>query len=1212
MPTPTNRVPVRVARGNIATLTASIDQLFEGEIVYAVDEKTLYAVDSGQLISVAGDGVNSVNGQTGNVLLGVEQLIDVDLTGVANGDMLIYQNGEWVNIPATAGGTVYSVDVTGDNAITATGGPITNTGSISLSLEPTGVTAGQYTLPSVTVDAQGRITDIEAGVAPDQDLNDLQDVNAPTPGIGDGLIWNGVNWINTPDVGGGAEDLGDLNDVNLDDAPPLDGQALVYDIQTATWKPGTVTIEPEPVELALGDLTNVDVPTVASDRFILQYSASKGLWEDKKLFVNSINDIRDFDVYGEEYGDILVWDGSDWVAGYPNTVGPIALDSYTTTPEESPLLGGDRLLPDAQAWEDLGFVLASDRDPLNGFSLDRFNQQIRPRDFGYSNLEYWKAFGHRVPGIENFTLEMGYDDVINIGRHKLNFNKPGNDYFDQQSQTWSVYDYVDDAENASLMEISIFIQDIADKNMDLYRAGVCPAHYDEDGTMWTIIRRELVSALSVNRNFAIEHWFGSEGQLFTKVSPPSWGFNWTTGTNGWPRAEFEHGIYFLGQRVDEGTNCTPRSLEGYGHLGWTNTPRRGGYVNFIGPVEQRPPLPLDQYNLGELGDVDTTGAAVDDILQYDGTNWIVGQLPEAPEPPEVPDELSDLNDVDTAGAQPGQALLYDGSEWQPGDLPSPGTDLSNASLDDIGDVNAPAPSIGQLLQWNGSEWVPADAPQSGAGSLDDLTDVNVTTPAPEDTQVLAYNQSDDEWQAANPRATAGAPTATTFPGLPGEMRYSETHFYICIAPNTWKEVELQAIGGGGTPDPELGDIADGGDFLNGIEGTINTILDGGNWTNGISLDQENVEFDGGYFTPEPIPEPQPGDAIDGGNFQNGTSNGTNFYVDGGNFTTGAPGQGDNEQDGGVITPELPGPDEIIDGGDFEDGTSEGGSFSLDGGNFTIGQGTGPDATLDGGFFTGNIPGSDDVIDGGDFNDGTPGTDFRVDGGDFTTGAAGGPDVVLDGGFFSPELPGPNDSIDGGNWEFGFSNGSNFYLDGGNFTTGQNGPGGIADGGFWSDIVLPGPDDTINGGDFETGAGGTEFYLDGGNFTTGANGTGGEADGGYWSEIVIPGPDEIIDGGDFETGAPGTDFRIDGGHFTTGESGTDGTIDGGNFTEDVAFDGVDGGNFTTGAAGADREVVDGGQFTFGWVIDDSPADGGDFTIPLDGSDDGTLDGGEFEI
>lgn len=1167
MPTPTNRVPVRVARGNAATLNASIAELFEGEIVYAVDEKILYAVDSGILVPVAGDGVLSVNGQQGNVLLGLGDLTDVDVVGLADGDMLVYENGEWINTPATSGGTVYSIDVTGDNAISATGGPVTNSGVIALELNPTGVVPGEYNHPRITVDAQGRISSVVAETPPDQNFNDLLDVSVPAPGIGDGIVWNGVNWVNSPDVGGGVETLGELSDVDLDTTPPSDQQALIYDDLTNTWKPGTVTFEPEPVVLELGDLTNVDVPTFPFNKSILRYSSTTQKWEDGPLYLDDLNDIDTVYVNSPKNGEVLVYDESiqEWVNRPPNTVGPIELDKFTTTPDESPLHGGDRLLPDRQAWLDLGYVLGSDNEPaLDGPNfLDEICQQISAEEVYYSFIDGWQAFGGLIDTIPNTRLEFNPLDsrgvIINMNLLVTQILKPGETYLNQASNVFSTYDYIDDSSNRSQMEITLFPEDISDRDVRLWRTGVCPIYLDENKEAWTIIRKEYVSVLTTSRNFAIEHWFSARGALYNKVSTPSWGFNWQTGRT----EDYEHGIYFEDNELwandpnRDRTDLSPRSDEGYGHKNWANTPNRGGYVNFVGPIEQRPPLP--PIFLNDLEDVNSSAAVADDILKYDGTEWVPAQLPEAVE---VPDELSDLTDVDTSNAQTGQVLTYDGSEWSPGDLPTE-VDLSNESIDALSDVDttSDAPEVGQLLQWDGSNWVPADAPQSGASSLNDLTDVNVDTPAPEDTQVLAYNQSDDEWQAANPRATAGAPTATTFPGLPGEMRYSETHFYICIAPNTWKEVELQAIGG--TPDPELGDIADGGDFLNGIEGTINTILDGGNWTTGLSLDQENVEFDGGYFAPD---EPQLGDAIDGGNFLDGTSNGTNFYVDGGNFTTGAPGQGNQELDGGIITPEPETP-----------------------------------------------PGPDDIIDGGDFENGTPGTDFRVDGGNFTTGQAGGPDVVLDGGFFVPDPPAPGDSIDGGNWEFGFSNGSNFYLDGGNFSTGQNGTGGIADGGFWSEIILPGPDDTIDGGDFETGAGGSEYYLDGGNFTTGQSGTGGEADGGYWSEIVIPGPDETIDGGDFINGGDtGTDFFIDGGNFTTGEAGTDGTIDGGDFTEDVVFDGVDGGNFTTGAAGADREVVDGGNFTFGYVIDDSPADGGDFTIPLDGTDEGVLDGGEFEI
>lgn len=1272
MPTPTNRVPVRVARGNIATLSASIDQLFEGEIVYAVDEGVLYAVDSGRLISVAGDGVTSINGQTGNVLIGIEQLVDVDLTSVANGDMLVYENGEWVNVPATAGGTVYSVDVTGDNAISSTGGPITNSGSISLELNPTGVTPGEYLYPKITVDAQGRITDVVPNASPDTGLDDLADVSAPTPGIGDGIVWDGINWVNSPDVGGGSDELGGLSDVDLDgDNTPLNGQALVYDALAGNWIPGTVDVELPPILLELDDLTDVDTSGFIGNDYVLEYRSSTQTWNPRPKSLNELNQIDEVWVGGAlEYlpptnGDVLTYNEylDVWENRPPLSTGQISLSTYTTTPEESPLVGGQGLLPSRQAWLDLGFTLAGNGyDPEDdqqgpGFNFNYTNQIITLDQIGEETwLDGWQAFGGLAPNMQGFTLQTSIDNTINLGLYTTHINKPNNSIPGQMRYWSGKYNYISEATTTAQMEIAVVVDDIKSKQMRLWRTGILPNYVDEKGGNWTVIRKELVSELTTTRHFCIEHWFGQNGGLFTKLGNPSWGFSWVSGrvvqdTDD----EFQHGLYFDGNKDyedEEQLNALPRSVDGYGHRNWANTPTRGGWVSFTGPVET-PYIP--SINLDDLADVDTTNATADDIIKYDGTNWVLGQLPDVSN---VPSVLDDLDDVDTAGAQSAQVLGYDGTEWGAVDLPT-GVDLSQESLDSLGDVSTPSPEVGQLLQWNGSEWVAADAPESGAGSLDDLTDVNVSTPAPEDTQVLAYSQSDDEWQAANPRATAGAPTATTFPGLPGEMRYSDTHFYICIAPNTWKEVELQAIGG--SPDPELGDIADGGDFLNGIEGTIDTILDGGNWTTGSTLDQEDVIMDGGYFGPA-LPElgdaidggnfldgtsngtrflvdggnfttgapgtdgginidggqitpdlPEVGDAIDGGNFLDGTSNGTNFLLDGGNFTTGAPGtDGGIDIDGGIITPSLPGPDDIIDGGDFEDGTP-GTNYRVDAGNFTTGQQAGPDVLLDGGFFSGNIPGPNDTIDGGDFNDGTPGTDFRVDAGNFTTGAAGGPDVLLDGGFFSGNIPGPDDIIDGGDFNDG-TPGTDFRVDGGNWTTGAaGGPDIILDGGLFVP-ELPGPNDSIDGGNFDFGfSNGSDFYLDGGNFFTGQGGPGGIADGGFWSEIVLPGPDDTIDGGDFgQGGDTGTDFSIDGGNFTTGRNGTGGTIDGGDFTEDVVFEGVDGGDFTTGAPGADREVVDGGDFTLGYVIDDSPADGGDFTIPLNGTDEGTLDGGEFEI
>lgn len=61
------------------------------------------------------------------------------------------------------GGTVSSVDIIGGAGISSTGGPITTTGSITIGLEANGVTPGQYTNATVTVDATGRVVAVSSG-----------------------------------------------------------------------------------------------------------------------------------------------------------------------------------------------------------------------------------------------------------------------------------------------------------------------------------------------------------------------------------------------------------------------------------------------------------------------------------------------------------------------------------------------------------------------------------------------------------------------------------------------------------------------------------------------------------------------------------------------------------------------------------------------------------------------------------------------------------------------------------------------------------------------------------------------------------------------------------------------------------------------------------------------------------------------------------------
>jgi hypothetical protein len=56
MTTPATRTPIKLARGSYSNLYASIDDIQEGEIVYAEDQNQLYVKEGSQLIDVTGDG----------------------------------------------------------------------------------------------------------------------------------------------------------------------------------------------------------------------------------------------------------------------------------------------------------------------------------------------------------------------------------------------------------------------------------------------------------------------------------------------------------------------------------------------------------------------------------------------------------------------------------------------------------------------------------------------------------------------------------------------------------------------------------------------------------------------------------------------------------------------------------------------------------------------------------------------------------------------------------------------------------------------------------------------------------------------------------------------------------------------------------------------------------------------------------------------------
>ncbi len=195
--------------------------------------------------------------------------------------------------------------------------------------------------------------------------------------------------------------------------------------------------------------------------------------------------------------------------------------------------------------------------------------------------------------------------------------------------------------------------------------------------------------------------------------------------------DFSAGSYFLKIRVDFGASSYVNGLIDVGTVKFQSVPYALTSQNAQDLYRDAGKVPV---NITELQDVNISALANDEVLAWNGTNWVNTNVSSGGTV-----SLDDLTDVSVSSPSNNQLIYYNGAAWentsflisQLSDVsvssPSAGQVIyhngtnwtnSNISVSELSDVSISSPTVGQAIVWNGTDWVNQDVSGSSVWTDD--------------------------------------------------------------------------------------------------------------------------------------------------------------------------------------------------------------------------------------------------------------------------------------------------------------------------------------------------------------------------------------------------------------------------------------------------------------------------------------------------------------